>query len=171
VYEVWDRERKAQLALKALHKGDADALYRFKKEFRQLADLSHPNLVALYELLNEDNRWYYTMELVPGASLAEALKRDPEEDPAIWIARVRKVFASLGEGLLYLHEQGRLHGDLKPSNVLVCPQGRPALTSASCATSGRTRAAGRRRSGHTGVHVPEQARVDRHRGERLVPAG
>ena len=66
VYEVFDRRRGASVALKVLRETDPVAIYRFKKEFRALADLLHRNLVELYELMSEGDRWFFTMELVDG---------------------------------------------------------------------------------------------------------
>jgi hypothetical protein len=66
VYEVFDRERHARVALKTMDRRDPRAVYRFKQEFRALAELAHPNLVQLYELHGTGERWFFTMELVPG---------------------------------------------------------------------------------------------------------
>lgn len=74
VYHVYDQERQAEVALKLLHKTDPTALYQFKKEFRALADITHPNLVTLYELLSEKEYWFFTMELVPGVSFLEYVR-------------------------------------------------------------------------------------------------
>jgi serine/threonine protein kinase/tetratricopeptide (TPR) repeat protein len=66
VWEAYDRERGARVALKSLMHTDANALLLFKKEFRALADMVHPNLVTLYELLTFGEQWFFTMELVDG---------------------------------------------------------------------------------------------------------
>src|SRR5262245_40787842 len=65
VYEAFDCEHGNVVALKTLRHMDATALYRFKQEFRALAELRHPNLIDLYELVGEGDHWFFTMELVP----------------------------------------------------------------------------------------------------------
>jgi len=75
VFEVFDRERGVAVALKALKQADPAAIYRFKKEFRALADVTHPNLVELYELMSDGTRWFFTMELVDGVPFLSHLLR------------------------------------------------------------------------------------------------
>ena len=71
VYEVRDLERGSIVALKTLHNFTGESLFRFKREFRALADVTHPNLVQLYELGYEQQRWFFTMELVHGRRFLE----------------------------------------------------------------------------------------------------
>src|SRR6059058_5873759 len=66
VYRAFDRQLQREVALKSLRQASGRDLYRFKKEFRALADIVHPNLVALHELVFDGRDWFLTMELVDG---------------------------------------------------------------------------------------------------------
>jgi serine/threonine protein kinase/tetratricopeptide (TPR) repeat protein len=66
VYEAFDADRQARVAIKTLRQLTPDSLARFKREFRALQDVHHPNLVRLGELIAEENEWFFTMELVEG---------------------------------------------------------------------------------------------------------
>ena len=66
VYEAEDAERQERVALKTLKHRDADTIYQLKREFRALADLSHPNLVSLYDLFVDEDACFFTMELIRG---------------------------------------------------------------------------------------------------------
>ncbi len=84
VYEAVNVEHGQRVALKTLRWMTAAGLLRFKNEFRSLCGLSHPNLVALYELGAEAGEWFFTMELVLGQSFVEHAQGDRERRLGGW---------------------------------------------------------------------------------------
>ena len=76
VYQAHDVERGMDVALKVLLRMNADGIYRLKSEFRSLADVSHPNLVGLFELVSEGEQWFIAMELVEGVDLLTWLRQE-----------------------------------------------------------------------------------------------
>jgi len=125
VYDARDLTRDTRVALKLLHQTSAESLYRFKREFRALRDLQHPNLVRYGELLEHERRWFFTMELIEGSSLIDYVRQGPERN--LDVAKLRSCIRQLADGLLALHAQGLVHRDIKPSNILVDKQGRLVL--------------------------------------------
>ncbi len=74
VYHGYDRVKGFDVALKTLRFLDPEAIYRLKREFRSLADVSHPNLVGLHELVSEGEHWFIVMELVRGSTFLEHVR-------------------------------------------------------------------------------------------------
>jgi len=126
VYKVHDRDTDTLCALKTLRTREADALSRFKNEFRALQDLRHPNLISLGELGEVDGSWYFTMELVEGSDLLSYV-RSGDGQHSFSEQRTRKAFAQVLRGLSALHGAGMVHRDIKPSNIRVRPDGRAVL--------------------------------------------
>ncbi len=95
------------------HGGD-NVTQAFKDEFRLLTQLHHPNLAAVYDFgrCNENDSFYFTQELVDGVELTEFF-RDASRELIV------EVFVQLARALDYIHALGLVHGDIKPSNVLV----------------------------------------------------
>jgi eukaryotic-like serine/threonine-protein kinase len=125
VYEAHDRLRDEVVALKTLRRGGAGDLYRLKREFRSLADVTHVNLVCLYELFVVEQQSFFTMELVKGVSFIEFVRGPQSAD--LSIDRLNLALGQLTDGVAALHRRGKLHRDLKPSNVLVTPEGRVVI--------------------------------------------
>src|SRR5262245_47094218 len=83
VYRAFDRRLDREVALKLLRLSSGRDLYRFKREFRSLAGLVHPNLVQLHELHTNGEDWFFTMDLVPGVSFLEWVRGVSVEDFAV----------------------------------------------------------------------------------------
>ena len=92
---------------------------RFLAEARTAARLQHPAIVSIVEVGQIDGRYFFSMEFLPGETLAEIAKRGPiPSEQAVRYAR------DIAEAVHYAHERGVLHRDLKPSNVMVDASGR-----------------------------------------------
>ena len=125
VYEVHDRDRDEIVALKTFLGTGAADLYRLKREFRSLADVTHPNLACLYELFVEDERCFFTMELVRGLNFVDYVRA--ADRTRRFQDRLIPALRQLVDGVAALHARGKLHRDIKPSNVLVTAEGRVVI--------------------------------------------
>lgn len=121
VFEAFDRDLECRVALKLLPTLGAEAVVRFKHEFRSLHGIHHPNLVSLGELIDDGRHLFFTMELVAGVDLLAHVGGGAGE------ARLRSAFAQLTQALMVLHGHSKVHRDVKPSNVLVAHDGRVVL--------------------------------------------
>ncbi|MCG8420071.1 MAG: protein kinase [Proteobacteria bacterium] len=146
VYDAYDQNRNMRVALKSLRDVDAWSLFRFKREFRALQGLSHPNIIDLYEMVSDDQEtWLLTMELVNGVDFISyvqvrrrpvkivALREDsatPDRIPVdqiLSLPRLMDASRQLARALHGLHSARIVHRDLKPENVLVTQEGRVVL--------------------------------------------
>ncbi len=122
VYQATDSKLGRSVAIKLLPEAftqDADRTARFEREARVLASLNHPNIAAIYGIEQTGDRKFLVMELVPGETLAERIKRGPiPVDESLGIAK------QICEGLEAAHEKGIIHRDLKPANVKITPEGK-----------------------------------------------
>lgn len=127
VYRAFDRVLARQVAFKELplaHSLDAGRVERFRQEARTLAQLSHPGIVQIYDLIEEQGRLFLVMELIEGGGLDDMLR----ETGALPVAAAARFGAQIAEALAYIHGRGIIHRDLKPANVLIGSDGRSKIT-------------------------------------------
>ena len=129
VYKARDKQREQLVALKTLFISDASKLYRLKREFRMLANVVHPNLVMLFEMIADQHNCFFTMELIDGKDLASYVRGNSLKDmtPDEQFCRLRNAIRQLSSGIAALHRAGVVHRDIKPSNIIVCDTDRAVL--------------------------------------------
>lgn len=113
---AWDSLLERRVAIKRAHRLGAADVLRFKREFRAIERLSHPNLVRLHELGVDARGVYFTMEAIDGADLVQHCAPDP-------LRGLEQTLPGLLSALAFLHANGVVHCDLKPTNVLVARDG------------------------------------------------
>jgi eukaryotic-like serine/threonine-protein kinase len=134
VYRARDRLLERHVALKILHDRytvDEEFVERFKREARSVAQLSHPNIVTVIDRGEEDGRQYIVFEFVEGENLKELLVRSGR----LSVADALEVGAQVARALAFAHEQGLVHRDVKPQNVLLNGDGRVKVTDFGIARS------------------------------------
>ncbi len=123
VFEAVHALRGDRVALKMLPQVDGVQLYRFKREFRSAADISHPNLIGLHSLESDGAQWFFTMDLIEGVDFLDYVRPGGPLD----LPRLRSAFSQLIMGVMALHRNHIIHRDLKPSNVMVTHDGHVIL--------------------------------------------
>ena len=125
VYLAVDPVLNRQVAIKMVDLGIEEAsqrsflLDRLLRDAKAAAMLSHPNIVAIYDVVEEQGTAYVVMEYVPGDSLAGFLERNPAPGVELTLQVLRQMASALD----YTHSKGIIHRDIKPGNVMRDPNG------------------------------------------------
>jgi serine/threonine protein kinase len=117
VYRAHDEQLDRDVALKVLPVGtltDEKARKQFRKEALALAKLNHPNIATVHEFGTQEGMDFLVMELIPGRALSEKIKEGPLSEQI-----VLRLAVQFADGLAAAHEQGIIHRDIKPGNLIV----------------------------------------------------
>ncbi|HKC48070.1 MAG TPA: serine/threonine-protein kinase [Gemmatimonadales bacterium] len=157
VYRARDLGLEREVAIKVLHPqltADPGVMERFRREAQLAARLRHPNIVSVYDIQSRAGLQWYVMELVPGANVAQLVKK---EGPFPIQKTERLLFEALS-ALEHAHSLGLVHRDIKPENMLIEPDGRLRITDFGLALAlrGERFAGATSRSGTPQFAAPEQ---------------
>jgi len=135
VYLAEDQELGRPVAIKILndrHAADDSFIERFRREAKNAAGLSHPNIVSIYDRGEAEGTYYIAMEFLDGRSLKELIVGRGPAPIKTAIDYARQILAAVG----FAHRHGIVHRDIKPHNVLVGSEGRLKVTDFGIARSG-----------------------------------
>src|SRR5213083_841735 len=135
VYLAEDQELGRRVAIKILndrHAADDSFVERFRREAKNAAGLSHPNIVSIYDRGTAEGTYYIAMEYLDGRSLKELIVSRGPAPVKTAVEYTRQILAAIG----FAHKHGIVHRDIKPHNVLVGPEGRLKVTDFGIARSG-----------------------------------
>lgn len=118
IYRAVDRMLGRTVAVKVLRPSltqDPAFLEKFQQEARSIANLSHPNIITVYDVGSDAGTFYMVMELVDGQDLKKIIK----DHAPLPVNRVVELSIQIAAGLDYAHRSGLVHADVKPQNILV----------------------------------------------------
>src|SRR5205823_11578427 len=135
VYLAEDQELGRRVAIKVLndrHANDEQFVERFRREAKNAAALSHPNVVSIYDRGDAEGTYYIAMEYLDGRSLKELIVSRGPAPVNVSIEYARQILSALR----FAHRHGIVHRDIKPHNVLVDREGRVKVTDFGIARAG-----------------------------------
>ncbi|NNN18301.1 MAG: Stk1 family PASTA domain-containing Ser/Thr kinase, partial [Acidimicrobiaceae bacterium] len=127
VYMAKDQLLDRPVALKVLFPElsvNVSFVERFRREAQAAANLSHPNIVSVFDWGEAENTYYIVMELVEGITLASLIRESGRTDPY----KAAAIAADVASSLSFAHRHGVIHRDVKPSNVLLTEDGQVKVT-------------------------------------------
>lgn len=124
VFKAYDPHLDRIIALKVLTSlENENNVERFQREARTMAQLTHPNIVAVYDIANEDKQYFFSMDLIEGQTLDQLLQNNTLE-----YDEILTIILKIASAIEYAHSHGVIHRDLKPANILLTHDNEPKVT-------------------------------------------
>lgn len=130
VYKATDPNLRRVVAVKIIHphlSGDQEFVRRFEEEAAAVAQLRHPNIIQVHDFSHDGSTYFIVFEFIPGESLQAWLKRLNESGQQMAYEEAASLAADIADALDYAHEQGLIHRDVKPANVMINVRRQPIL--------------------------------------------
>ncbi len=127
VFEAEDHLLGRRVAIKVLHPqfaSDRAFVERFRREAQAAANLSHPNIVAIYDWAQENGTYFIVMELIEGRTLRDVLRTEG----ALLPRRAAEIIVEAAAALAVAHRAGLFHRDVKPGNIMLARDGSVKVT-------------------------------------------
>lgn len=127
VYKAYDTLLHRHVAVKVLREQfvhDEEFIQRFRREARSAASLSHPNVVSIYDVGQDEDIHYIVMEYIEGGTLNDIIK----ERAPLQAEEAVKIASQICDALDHAHQNGIIHRDIKPHNILISKSGRIKVT-------------------------------------------
>lgn len=134
VYLANDTILDRKVAIKVLRgdlSNDEKFIRRFQREALSVSNLSHPNIVEVYDVGEEDGQYYIVMEYIEGKTLKQLLKKRE----TLTLTEVIDIMLQLTDGLAHAHESYIIHRDIKPQNIMILDNGLVKITDFGIATA------------------------------------
>lgn len=127
VYLAWDTILEREVAVKVLRgdlSDDEKFIRRFQREANSASSLRHPNIVEMYDVGEDDGRYFIVMEYVDGKTLKSLIKKRG----ALNLTEALDIMMQLASGIACAHDSYIIHRDIKPQNVMILEDGRVKIT-------------------------------------------
>ena len=135
VFKGYDKNLDRTVAIKILHEHysfEATFKERFEREAKLIAGLNHPNIVQVYDFdaitRNDSQHYYMVMSYIQGVTLRDVIQKHTERETPIPHEQVLQIMLDMTSALGFAHQQGMIHRDVKPANILIDESGKAVLT-------------------------------------------